>query len=117
MSDDGGELGAFLAGFVVGGLVGAATALILAPQSGAETRAQITAKGEEWRQYGEEHLEEYRHLAETTIEDVQEKARIVLDEGIARVSKAPEQADEDQPEAETTADDTIMEGEQGDATE
>ena len=31
------ELGSFLAGFVIGALVGAATALILAPQSGMDT--------------------------------------------------------------------------------
>ena len=39
------DIGAFLTGFVVGGLVGAAVALILAPQSGAETREQIRMKG------------------------------------------------------------------------
>ncbi|RLC62060.1 MAG: YtxH domain-containing protein, partial [Chloroflexota bacterium] len=35
-NNNGGEVGAFFAGFLVGGLVGAAVALILAPQSGAE---------------------------------------------------------------------------------
>lgn len=98
MSDNGGDIGAFMAGFVLGGLVGAATAFILAPQSGAETRAQIAAKGDEWRIAGEEQLHEYRTLAETRIGEVrgrvedtsgavQEKARIVLDEGKSRVSR------------------------------
>jgi gas vesicle protein len=35
----------FFAGFVVGALVGAAAAMILAPQSGEETRAMIRDKG------------------------------------------------------------------------
>lgn len=35
----------FLAGFFVGALVGAAAALLLAPQSGEETRAFIREKG------------------------------------------------------------------------
>ena len=39
MSDNSNDLGAFLAGFVIGGLVGAATAIILTPQSGEETRS------------------------------------------------------------------------------
>ena len=48
MSDnDGGDFGSFLAGFVIGGLVGGAVALVLAPRSGAETRSQITGRGRE----------------------------------------------------------------------
>ncbi|HET6445559.1 MAG TPA: YtxH domain-containing protein [candidate division Zixibacteria bacterium] len=99
MNENGGEIGAFMAGFVIGGLVGAATALILAPQSGEETRAQIAAKGDEWRQYGEEQLQDYRTYAESTVGDVQERARIVLDEGKSRVSR--KQAQDEEPETET----------------
>jgi hypothetical protein len=43
--NDGGDFGSFLAGFVIGGLVGGAVALVLAPRSGAETRSQITGRG------------------------------------------------------------------------
>jgi gas vesicle protein len=38
------EFGAFLIGFMVGGLAGAVTSLLLAPQSGEETRAIIKEK-------------------------------------------------------------------------
>ena len=69
-----GEFGAFLAGFVIGGLVGAATALILAPQSGSETRAQISSKGHEYRDVGSQHVQDASARA-------QEQARIVLDSG------------------------------------
>ncbi|GIK57488.1 MAG: hypothetical protein BroJett015_31510 [Chloroflexota bacterium] len=97
------DLGAFLAGFVIGGLVGAATAIILAPQSGRETRAQIAAKGEQLVHTGEEQLLHYRDAAamythqyvdqasevmahtrqqvETATGRMQEQARIVLDRG------------------------------------
>lgn len=105
MSENGGEIGAFMAGFVIGGLVGAATALILAPQSGAETRAQITAKGEELRRAGEQQFQEYRSYADAAVADtkskinetseqVQERARIVLDEGKTRMAEARKKAAE-----------------------
>ena len=45
MSNKSGDFGAFLAGFLVGGLIGAATALLMAPQSGEETRTLIQEKG------------------------------------------------------------------------
>ncbi len=101
MSDNGSDIGAFMAGFVIGGLVGAATALILAPQSGEETRSQIAARGAEIRMVGEERLGEYRSLASdkvnearTRVQDstanVQEQARIVLDEGKTKFNTAVE---------------------------
>lgn len=39
-----GTTGSMLTGFLVGGLVGAATALLFAPRSGEETRAEIRDK-------------------------------------------------------------------------
>jgi gas vesicle protein len=38
------EAASFVTGFLIGGLVGAATALLLAPQSGEDTRTQIREK-------------------------------------------------------------------------
>jgi gas vesicle protein len=97
------DLGAFLAGFVIGGLIGAATAIILAPQSGQETRAQIAAKSEQLIHTGEAQYQHYRDTAVTYSQQyagranemvahtkeqvdaatgrVQEQARIVLDRG------------------------------------
>ena len=44
-----GNAGGFLAGMVIGGLAGAGTMLLLAPQSGRRTRAEIQHKGLELR--------------------------------------------------------------------
>ncbi|RMG99181.1 MAG: hypothetical protein D6706_05875 [Chloroflexi bacterium] len=99
MSENNSDLGAFLAGFVIGGLVGAATALILAPQSGEETRARLANMSQEWRQTGQERIHQYRQeyldkagqvVAETRSR-VQEQARIVLDTGKERASHVKEQ--------------------------
>jgi gas vesicle protein len=90
MDETGSEIGAFLAGFVIGGLVGAATALILAPQSGEETRAQIAAKGQELRDAGVQQYEVARERVQETTMQAQEQARIVLDEGKSRVNTALE---------------------------
>jgi len=91
--NNGGEFGAFLAGFVIGGLVGAAAALILAPQSGSETRSQITGKGHDLREAGGQRMHQARDSADHYLHrssdqpdsegsyDVQEQARIILDSG------------------------------------
>jgi len=97
MSQDS-DTGAFLAGFVIGGLVGAAAALIMAPQSGEATRSQLAARSRELRQAGEEQFGTYqqrvsqvattaRSQVEDTTDEIQEQARIVLDEGKTRVEK------------------------------
>jgi gas vesicle protein len=102
MSDNESDLGAFLAGFVIGGLAGAAAALIMAPQSGAETRAQIASKGDDYRLAGEAQLH-----------DAQERARIVLDEGKSKVSGARGKDGQDDAAA---AEDVAETDEPGDAT-
>jgi gas vesicle protein len=86
MGEENSEIGAFMAGFVIGGLVGAATALIFAPQTGSETRAQLTDKSVEFRRSSENRFLEYKDIAESArVQDTsgkaQERIRIVLDEG------------------------------------
>ena len=113
MSENNNELGSFLAGFVIGGLVGAATALILAPQSGQDTRSQIAGKSQELRDQSGERLQQYRDLAgsrtqeyrdrasstmadargrlQETSSPVLEQARIVLDSGKERATQVKDQ--------------------------
>jgi gas vesicle protein len=64
------EFGAFLVGFIVGGLSGAVVALLFAPQSGEETRALIKDKSIELR----------------------DKAQITAEEAIARAEAAAAEA-------------------------
>ena len=74
MSENNSDFGAFLAGFVIGGLVGAATALILAPQSGEQTRGQISSKSGELRETGGQRIHEYRELSTEKMHTYQSKA-------------------------------------------
>ena len=54
----------FVAGFVVGALVGAAAALLFAPQSGEDTRILIRDKGIELREQADDLSVEARRRAE-----------------------------------------------------
>jgi|DewCreStandDraft_4_1066084.scaffolds.fasta_scaffold211205_1 gas vesicle protein len=63
----------FFAGLVIGGLVGAALALLLAPQSGEETRAQIRDKSLEYKDWAEESIIQARQQAERQIATLQDQ--------------------------------------------
>jgi gas vesicle protein len=56
----------FLAGILIGGLAGAGTMLLLAPQSGKRTRAQIQHKGVELRDQATESIEDAMDQARAT---------------------------------------------------
>ena len=121
MSDNNSDFGAFLAGFVIGGLVGAATALILAPQSGEQTRGQITDKSLEWRETSGQRVQQYRQLStekmheyqdrashlinrdEGDDESIEEAARIVLDEGNGQAEVSVEETESDGEESTDAA--------------
>ena len=99
MSDNGGsETGAFLAGFIIGGLVGAATALILAPQSGEQTCSQIREKGIELRDRAGEMAEDARLRAEEAAvearkraDELERRAKELYEEQRTRVTGAVEE--------------------------
>ena len=114
-SKNGGDLGAFLAGFIIGGLVGAAVALILAPQSGEETRTQLRQQSDELRSramqsaQSSEYLNSARERLQTvqsTTADVQNRARIVLDAGKARITGSPSPSERMMTGEEDTGEDS-----------
>jgi gas vesicle protein len=77
----------FLAGFVIGGLVGAAVALILAPQSGEETRAQLRERGIELKDRAGEMAVEARKRAEELSEEARKEAEELSTETRKRVEE------------------------------
>ena len=49
MANDNGGGGGFVTGLLIGGIIGGLVGLLLAPKSGAETRAELLERGEAWR--------------------------------------------------------------------
>lgn len=108
MADNNGDFGAFVTGFLFGGLVGAAVALLMAPQSGEETREFIKVKSIELKDQVEQSAEETigkvekaaddaRKRAEemagearTRAEDLQKRGQVILDEQKNRLENAIE---------------------------
>ena len=70
----------FFAGMVIGGLVGAATALLLAPQSGEETRTLIRDKSIELKDKAVEYGQDVQLRAEKALEDTREQLEVVMED-------------------------------------
>jgi len=115
------EFGAFLLGFIVGGLTGAIASLLLTPKSGDETRTYIKEKAielgdkvnvsvEDARVKADEittdakvraeailadarvRAEEVAAEARTRAEDLQKRGQVVLEEQKAKVTKVAKNA-------------------------
>jgi gas vesicle protein len=76
MSDrSGGDFGSFVSGLLMGGIIGAAVALLMAPQSGEETRKLIRERGIELRDMGQDALEKAAAEARTKADELTKMAR------------------------------------------
>ena len=100
------EFGAFLVGFIVGGITGAVTALLLAPQSGEETRTVIKEKTIELKDGASKTFEEAYAQAEAAAvqarskfdelasitkeksEELQRKGQILIEEQKSKLGDA-----------------------------
>ena len=93
------HLGGFIAGLLLGGLAGAGTMLLVAPQSGKRTRADIRHKSAELRDQASETMEDAvdqvrtkaRHIEADVRKEVKElehRGKEMLDDQAERVSAA-----------------------------
>jgi gas vesicle protein len=80
MADQDNYFGAFLIGFVMGTLVGGITALLLAPQSGDETRTLIHDRSIELKDKAVEKAEAARIKAEAAAADARSRANEIAAE-------------------------------------
>lgn len=90
MANDNGS-GWFVAGFIVGGLVGFAAGLLMAPQAGEETRAQLSEKGIELKGRAEELAEELREKGQVVLEEQKVRIEEALAEGKEAAAKKKEE--------------------------
>ena len=109
------EFGAFLVGFIVGGLSGAVVALLFAPQSGEETRALIKDKSIELRDKAQISAEEaiaraeaaaaeararaddlarqLRERGQVVVEDVRERGKSAVDAVRSKIKRTDESSE------------------------
>ena len=109
------EFGAFLVGFIVGGLSGAVVALLFAPQSGEETRALIKDKSIELRDKAQISPEEaiaraeaaaaeararaddlarqLRERGQVVVEDVRERGKTAVDAVRSKIKRTDESSE------------------------
>ena len=70
------QVSSFFSGFFIGALIGAATALLLAPQSGEETRTQLREKGIELKETAEATYADVSQKAEAAYSDMVQQGKM-----------------------------------------
>jgi gas vesicle protein len=88
--DNGKSGGSFFSGLLVGGLLGAAAGLLLAPQSGQRTRTMLRDKSLEVRDQVKHTAQETRERAEMLVEDTRSKAETLVEETKAKAEALQE---------------------------
>lgn len=73
------SVGKFLAGFVVGGALGAIAGLLLAPQSGEETRDLLSDASKDVVKKTDKTVKEIQEKADTVVSDMQKKGDEIMD--------------------------------------
>jgi gas vesicle protein len=71
---EGDEFGAFLIGFIIGGLTGAAISLLMAPQTGEETRGILKERAIELKDKAQEGVAVARDQVGSTATEVRSRA-------------------------------------------
>ena len=88
------EFGAFLVGFLVGGLTGAIVSLLLAPQSGEETRTVIKERAIELKDKASKSAVDVYSKAEVAATDAIDRAETLLAEAKAKALEAKDKGQE-----------------------
>ena len=95
--------GGFVTGLLIGGIIGALVGLLLAPKSGAETRAELLKKGDAWRSQADEMAAEMRNCGMAHVGEVSQRFGPAVDTLRERGSATMETVRETGAEAVATA--------------
>ena len=74
----------FIIGFLIGAVAGVAAALLMAPQSGKETRETIGKKSVELKDEATKQAQRLATEAKGQVEYVQEKGRVVISDNVRK---------------------------------
>lgn len=77
----------FLSGLFIGGMLGAVIGLLLAPQSGQETRAQLLERGIELKDELQERAAELQEKVPTIVEEQRTRIQEAYEKGKAAAAK------------------------------
>ena len=88
MSDKRSNFGSFLAGAIVGGLIGAGVAILKAPQSGDQTRYRIRAAAEQFQNRAQEAIESAREHGQVAVSKISDHAQVISQEAKQAVDVA-----------------------------
>ncbi|MEA3351782.1 MAG: YtxH domain-containing protein [Chloroflexota bacterium] len=91
MTNKNSDIGAFLSGFVLGGLVGSAVALLLAPQTGEETRTYIKDRSIELKDVVEKSAADARVKADATLADARKQTEKFTQQAQAKADELRQQ--------------------------
>jgi len=80
MSQDNNVAKGFLIGFLAGGAIGAVVALLTAPKSGKELRADIKLRSEEYLDEAEKYLSEAKDKARELINEGKKKSERIIND-------------------------------------
>lgn len=72
--------GRFLAGFLVGGALGAVAGVLLAPQSGEETRELLTDVSQDVIKKTDRTVKDIQDRADDVVSDIQQKGDEIMDQ-------------------------------------
>lgn len=86
------SVGKFLAGFIIGGTVGALAGVLLAPQSGEETRELLCDASKEVADKTDKTVKEIQEKADTVVSDLQQKSDEIMEkiQGLINKQKGEE---------------------------
>ena len=75
----------FVSGFILGGLLGTAMALLFAPRTGEETRERLMDTAEELRDRARERADDVARKVRDATDDLSQRGRTTLDESAAKL--------------------------------
>ena len=85
--------GKFLAGFIVGGALGAVAGILLAPKAGEETRAILADGAKDALKRADETVKEIKSKADDVVSDMQRKGEEIKEKLQDLINKQKETAE------------------------